>query len=179
MNLFFCCMKRDKPFSSENKPTKESLYNNVVSEKFISRRNKKIQGEDSESKAPTNFEENSNLSDLVEKETFKSSLDAIKIGEKTEEITMKEINNNFSTDLDTEAEDRYQYLLYERGLKEEWVLETNKEDLMVWTKLVSFKLNSENFQKNIFVKGFQISKKMPIYQNLVQNKDRTHRKYYI
>ena len=139
MNLFFCCMKRDKPFSSGNKPTKESLYNCVASEKFVTRSNKKKQGEDSESKAPTNSEETSNLSDLIEKEASKSTFGDIKFEEKIEEITTKEIKYNLSTDLDNETVNRYEYLLYERGQKEEWELETNKEDLMVWTKLVSFK----------------------------------------
>ena len=125
-------MKRDKPVAAQNKATKEALYNIVINDKFIARNSiKKKQGEDSESKAATNIEECSNISDQ-EKETSKALINP-------PELTIKpEKKFNLSISLDQEAKDYYEYLLYERDSKEEWVLETNKEDVIIWTKLVYY-----------------------------------------
>ena len=118
MNFFFCCMKRDKPIAPHNKPTKESLYNFVITEKLSARNSTKIKKEEdsSEGKA-TNAEEVSN-----------TSVEPLLNSPKKFDLTIKH--------MDAESEEHYEYLLLERNMKEEWELETNKEDLMIWTKLV-------------------------------------------
>ena len=113
-------MKRDKPVVPHNKPTKESLYNFVVTEKLSTRNSTKIKKEEdsSEGKA-TNAEEVSNTS-------VEPLLNSPKLPKKFD----------LTINLDAESEEHYEYLLLERNMKEEWELETNKEDLIIWTKLV-------------------------------------------
>ena len=119
MNFFFCCMKRDKPIAPSNKPTKESLYNFVIPEKLSTRNSTKIKKEDSSEGKATNAEEVSNTS-------FEPLLNSPKLPKKFD----------LTINMDADSEEHYEYLLLERSMKEEWELETNKEDLMIWTKLV-------------------------------------------
>lgn len=113
-------MKRDKPIVPHNKPTKESLYNFVINEKLSVRNSTKMKKEEdsSEGKA-TNAEEVSNTS-------VEPLLNSPKLPKKFD----------LTINLDADSEEHYEYLLLERNMKEEWELETNKEDLMIWTKLV-------------------------------------------
>jgi len=112
-------MKRDKPVTSHNKPTKETLYSFVINEKLQARNGIKKQGEDSAESKATNIEEVSNLSG-------EPLLNSPKLAKKFD----------LSVNLDADAEEHYEYLLLERNMKESWDLETSKEDMMIWTKLV-------------------------------------------
>lgn len=133
MNFFFCCMKRDRPLDSANKPSKESLYTFVFNEKL---QKKKKAEEDYESKTATNNEVASNVStgDLIEKEFL--SKPALQLPESNQ--LKKEDKFLLSINLEPEEEEHYEYLLLERDRKEEWELEKDNEDLKIWVKMVSF-----------------------------------------
>lgn len=132
MNIFFCCVKRDSTTLGK-KQTKESLYNFIINEKLS--KNKK-KGEDSESKVPTNIDEGSNESagDLV---NLNDKDGLLKNGADLQSSQFKS-GNKLDLAIDSESMDHYEYLIFERESKDEWVLEKDKEDLKVWTKMVLF-----------------------------------------
>lgn len=128
MDFFFCCMKRDKPHISQNKPSKDNLYNFVINEKLQNKKNvQNKQGEDSVTN--TNAEENSNMSvDINEKEILKPHLNS------PQNLFIRRFD--IFPEIDSETEDHFEYLFYERGLNEVWEIETNKEDIKIWSKMV-------------------------------------------